>query len=84
MSLRSDFVADPPSQAIMTRLDAVGARACEHGRNPCNQYCGVERRDGAWRVIPFEQRLAWLERVAREVENAAMSSRTSPPKRTPP
>ena len=63
MSLRSDFIADPQSQIIAIRLNAAGVLACEHGRNPCNQYCGVERRDGAWRVIPHEQRLAWLAHV---------------------
>jgi len=63
VSLRSDFVADPPSETIAIQLNAAGAHACEHGRDPCNQYCGVERRGSAWRVIPLQQRLAWLARV---------------------
>jgi hypothetical protein len=39
--LRKVFVKDPPSEAIAVALQAAGATACEHKRNPCLLRCGV-------------------------------------------
>lgn len=45
------FDENPPSSNIAARLQAMDARVCEHGRNPCYSRCGVrrpvERRAGA-------------------------------------
>lgn len=62
-----DFVADPPSEAIAAALNASWATACVHDRDPCNTYCGVERREHHWQIIPLERRLAWLDRVEKNL-----------------
>lgn len=41
------IVEDPPSEDIAVKLSLARAFVCEHGRNPCNQYCGVRARNVA-------------------------------------
>jgi len=57
---------DAPSADIAARLEATGALVCEHGRNPCAMFCGVERDVvGVWVVIPLEDRLRRADRIDR-------------------
>lgn len=83
-AVRDYFVADPPSRAIAQLLEAEARVVCKHDRNPCLLRCGV-RRDyvtGRWMVVPFEYRIAWLDRVetqaARDVAERAVSGHKKP------
>lgn len=56
------FIEHPRSEEIARMLDIGRAEVCAHKRNPCFLRCGVERRGlHPWQVIPYEERIIWLE-----------------------
>lgn len=70
--MRAAFVDHPPSAEIAAALEAAGAAACSHGRNPCLLRCGVRcdvRRlpdivtelpaGGSWTEIVHEKAGPW-------------------------
>ena len=61
--LHAAFVEEPNSQSICDELNARGAIACEHNRNPCYLRCRVARVANRWKVVPRRARDRWLERV---------------------
>lgn len=41
MTIRTQFVKRPRSQAIADFLNRYGFQVCKHGRSPCYVFCGV-------------------------------------------